>query len=43
MTFVVMQVKWSVTFMDRLGPEILTMLERKGQGLHCVTIWTSEL
>ena len=29
MTFAVMQVKWSVTFTDRLGPEILTVLERK--------------
>ena len=29
MTFVVMQVKWSVTFTDRLGPEILTVLEIK--------------
>ena len=38
MTFVVMQVKWSVTLMDRLGPEILTLLERKGQVLHCVRL-----
>ena len=26
MTFVEMQVKWSVTLTDRLGPEILTVL-----------------
>ena len=38
MTFVVMQVKWSVTLMDRLGPEILTVLERKGQVLHRVRL-----
>ena len=38
MTFVVMQVKWSVTFTDRLGPEILTVLERKGQVLHRVRL-----
>ena len=38
MTFVVMQVKWSVTLTDRLGPEILTVLERKGQVLHCVRL-----
>jgi len=36
MTFAVMQVKWSVTFTDRLGPEILTVLARKGQVLHRV-------
>ena len=28
MTFVEMQVKWSVTLTDRLGPEILTVLDR---------------
>ena len=33
MTFVDMQVKWSVTLTDRLGPEILTVLEIKGQVL----------
>ena len=38
MTFVVMQVKWSVTLTDRLGPEILTVLERKGQALHRVRL-----
>ena len=27
-----MHVKWSVILGDRLGPEILTMLEIKGQG-----------
>ena len=26
--------KWSVTLTDRLGPEILTVLEIKGQVLH---------
>ena len=31
-----MQVKWSVTLTDRLGPEILTVLEIKGQVLHRV-------
>ena len=36
MTFVDMQVKWSVTLTDRLGPEILTVLEIKGQVLHRV-------
>ena len=34
MTFVDMHVKWSVTLKDRLGPEILTVLETKGQFLH---------
>ena len=34
MTLVEMQVKWSVTLTDRLGPEILTVLEIKGQVLH---------
>ena len=34
MTFVEMQVKWSVTLTDRLGPEILTVLQIKGQVLH---------
>ena len=38
MTFVVMQVKWSVILTDRLGPEILTVLERKGQVLHRVRL-----
>ena len=36
MIFVEMQVKWSVTLTDRLGPEILTVLEIKGQVLHRV-------
>ena len=31
MTLVEMHVKWSVTLTDRLGPEILTLLEIKGQ------------
>ena len=36
MTFTEMHVKsrWSVILADRLGPEILTMLEIKGQVLH---------
>ena len=38
MTLVVMQVKWSVTLTDRLAPEILTVLERKGQVLHRVRL-----
>ena len=36
MTFTEMHVKWSVTLVDRLGPEILTMLGIKGQVLHHV-------
>ena len=36
MTLVEMQVKWSVTLTHRLGPEILAVLERKGQVLHRV-------
>ena len=31
MTFTEMRVKWSVILADRLGAEILTMLEIKGQ------------
>ena len=38
MTFVEMEVKWSVTLTDRLGPEILTVLEREGQVLHRVLV-----
>ena len=38
MTLVDMQVKWSVTLTDRLGPEILTVLEIKGQVLHRVRL-----
>ena len=38
MTFVVMQVKWSVTLTDRLGPEMLTVLKRKGKVLHHVPL-----
>ena len=30
--------KWSVTLTDRLGPEILTVLEIKGQVLHHVRL-----
>ena len=49
MTFVEMHVKWSVTLTDRLGPEILTVLEIKGQVLHRVRLhvkvpgWLSNL
>ena len=42
MTFVDMQVKWSMTLTDRLGPEILTMLEIKGQVLHRVRLHVRE-
>ena len=38
MTFVDMQVKWSVTLTDRFGPEILAVLEIKGQVLHRVRL-----
>ena len=31
--------KWSVTLMDRLGPEIFTVLEIKGQILHRVRLY----
>ena len=30
--------KWSVTLTDHLGPEILTVLEIKGQVLHHVSL-----
>ena len=30
--------KWSLTLTDRLGPEILTVLEIKGQDLHRVRL-----
>ena len=30
--------KWSVILAGRLGPEILTMLEIKGQVLHLVSV-----
>ena len=33
-----MQVKWSVTLTDRLGPEMLAVLEIKGQVLHRVRL-----
>ena len=48
-TFAEMHVKWSVILADRLGPEILTMLEIKGQVLHLVRVhlkvpgWLSDL
>ena len=38
MAFADMHVKWSVTFADRLGPAILTVLEIKGQVLHPVRL-----
>ena len=44
-----MHVKWSVTFTDRLGPEILTVLEMKEQDLPRVRLhvkvpgWSSNL
>ena len=38
MTFTEMHVKWSVTLADQLGPEILTVLEIKGQFLHLVLL-----
>ena len=31
--------KWSVTLTDRLGPEILTVLKKKGQVLHRVRLY----
>ena len=38
MTFVEIPVKWSLTLTDRLGPDILTVLEIKGQVLHRVRL-----
>ena len=38
MTFTEMHVKWSGILADRLGPEIFTMLEIKGQVLHHVRL-----
>ena len=38
MTLEEVHVKWSVILADRLGPEILTMLEIKGQVLHRVRL-----
>ena len=46
MTFAEMHVKWSVILADRLGPEILTMLEIKGQVLKApgwLSGWLSDL
>ena len=49
MTFAEMHVKWSVILTDRFGPEILAMLEIKGQLLHLVRVhlkvpgWLSDL
>ena len=34
--------KWSVTLTDRLGPEMLTVLEIKGQVLHRVRLHVKE-
>ena len=38
MTFMEMHVKWFVTLADPFGPEILTVLEIKGQVLQCVRL-----
>ena len=38
MTFLETHVKWSLTLTDRLGPEILTVLEIKGEVLHRVRL-----
>ena len=38
MTLAEMHLKWSVIFVDRLGPEILSMLEIEGQVLHRVRL-----
>ena len=38
MTFTEMHVKWWVILADRLGPEILTMLEIEGQVVHRVCL-----
>ena len=51
MTFTEMHViiQWSLTLADRLGPEILSMLEIQGQVLHRVRLhlnvpgWLSDL
>ena len=49
MTFTEMHVKWSVILAYRLGPEISTKLEIKGQVLHRVRLhlkvpgWFSDL
>ena len=42
MSFTEMHVKWSVILGDRLGPEILTMFEIKGQVWHRAG-WLSDL
>ena len=38
MTLTEKHVKWSVTVADRLGPEIVTVFEVKGQVLHRVRL-----
>ena len=38
-----MNVKWSVILASRFGPEILTMLQIKGQGLHRVRAYLKVL
>ena len=49
MTFTEMHIKWLVPSADRLGPEILTVLETKEQVVHRVRLhlkvpgWLSEL
>ena len=49
MTLAEVHVKWSMILTDRFGPDILTMLEIKGQVLHRVRVhfkvpgWLSDL
>lgn len=38
MTFTEVHVKWSVVLGDRFGPEMLTLLEIKGQAMHRVRV-----
>ena len=43
MTLTEMNVKWSVILASRFGPEILTMLQMKGQVLHLVRAYLNVL
>ena len=49
MSFTEMHLKWPVTLADRLGLEILTVFEIKGQALHRVCLhakvpgWVSDV
>ena len=47
MTFVEVQVKCSVILMDRLGPDIFSILRLKGSLLHCarvhLKVWVDHL